>query len=228
MARIPSSRNTVHRGLRIPDLRAGDDSPLRTSFRHAALAIFHIRQLPTQRLRPCGLNATSRTRSQPCADDCSSRLSGPSRDAHAVPLRSHETRAGKFCDAVRLGHLPLALDHAAAFCKRTQMSFADYATRASSLIDAVPRGVGYPKSVAATFDLAITQAVAQCPTAEILMAFLAQCAPVRIPMALVEGAVDKETERLEALAALAEVSLVKHDPFEDGTPAKTAHRLFQA
>src|SRR6202022_1411017 len=102
MARIPSSRNTVHRGLRIPDLRAGDDSPLRTSFRHAALAIFHIRQLPTQRLRPCGLNATSRTRSQPCADDCSSRLSGPSRDAHAVPLRSHETRAGKFCDAVRL------------------------------------------------------------------------------------------------------------------------------
>jgi tetratricopeptide (TPR) repeat protein len=130
--------------------------------------------------------------------------------------------------ANELGHLPLALDHAAAFCKRTQMSFADYATRASSLIDAVPRGVGYPKSVAATFDLAITQAVAQCPTAEILMAFLAQCAPVRIPMALVEGAVDKETERLEALAALAEVSLVKHDPFEDGTPAITVHRLVQA
>src|SRR5712691_2193008 len=102
MARIPSSRNTVHRGLRIPDLRAGDDSPLRTSFRHAALGIFRIRRLPTQRLRPCGLNATSRTQSQPCADDCLSRLSGPSRDAHAVPLQSQDTRVREFYDAVRL------------------------------------------------------------------------------------------------------------------------------
>jgi hypothetical protein len=33
---------------------------------------------------------------------------------------------------------------------------------------------------------------------------------------------------LLALAALAEVSLVKHDPFEDGTPAVTVHRLVQA
>ena len=31
MARLPSSRHAVHRSLRIPDLRAGDDSPLRTS-----------------------------------------------------------------------------------------------------------------------------------------------------------------------------------------------------
>ena len=35
-------------------------------------------------------------------------------------------------------------------------------------------------------------------------------------------------ERLTALAALAEVSLVKHDPFEDATPAVTVHRLVQA
>src|SRR5262249_44725484 len=58
-----------------------------------------------------------------------------------------------------------------------------------------------------------------CPAAEPLMAYLAQCAPERIPMTLVEGAVEDETQRLQALAALAEVSLVKHDPFEDGTPA---------
>ena len=37
--------------------------------------------------------------------------------------------------AEALGRLPLALDHAAAYCKRTQMRFADYATKASSLID---------------------------------------------------------------------------------------------
>jgi hypothetical protein len=58
--------------------------------------------------------------------------------------------------AEALGRLPLALDHAAAYCKRTQMRFADYATKAWSLIDAAPRGVGYLRSVAATFD-AITE-----------------------------------------------------------------------
>src|SRR3984893_14509063 len=130
--------------------------------------------------------------------------------------------------AEALGCLPLALDHAAAYCKRTQMPCADYATKPCSLINAAPRGVGYLRSVAATFDLAITEAVAQCPAAEALMAYLAQCAPERIPIILVEGAVEDEAERLQALAALAEVSLVKHDPFEDGTLAVTVHRLVQA
>ena len=136
--------------------------------------------------------------------------------------------AGAKTLAEALGRLPLALDHAAAYCKRTQMRFGDYATKASSLIAAAPRGAGYPRSVAATFDLAITEAVTQCPAAEALMAYLAQCAPERIPMTLVEGAVEDEAERMKALAALAEVSLVKHDPFEDGTPAVTVHRLVQA
>jgi tetratricopeptide (TPR) repeat protein len=130
--------------------------------------------------------------------------------------------------AEALGRLPLALDHAAAYCKRTQTRFADYATKASSLIDAVPRGVGYPRSVAATFDLAITEAVAQCQAAEALMAYFAHCAPERIPMTLVEGAVEGEVERQRAVAALAEVSLLKHDPFEDEMPAVTVHRLVQA
>jgi len=57
-----------------------------------------------------------------------------------------------------LGCLPLALDHAAAYCKRTQVGFADYATRASTLIANAPRDVMYPQSVAATFDLAIGEA----------------------------------------------------------------------
>src|SRR5262249_26665737 len=129
--------------------------------------------------------------------------------------------------AEALGRLPLALDHAAAYCKRTQTRFGDYAKKASSLIDAAPRGAGYPRSIAATFDLAITEAVAQCQAAEGLMAYLAQCAPERIPMTLVESAVENEAERMKALAALAEVSLVKHDPFEDGTFAVTVHRLVQ-
>ena len=153
----------------------------------------------------------------------------PLEEAVAL-LRSRTARgfAGAQTLAEVLGRLPLALDHAAAYCKRTQMRFADYATKASSLIDAAPRSVGYPRSVAATFDLAITEAVAQCPAAEPLMAYLAQCAHERIPMTLVEGAVEDEVECMEALAAIAEVSLVKHDPFEDDTPAVTVHRLVQA
>jgi hypothetical protein len=60
------------------------------------------------------------------------------------------------------------------------------------------------------------------------MAYFAQCAPERIPMTLVEGAVEDEAECMKGLAVLAEVSLVKHDPFEDSTPAVTVHRLVQA
>ena len=110
--------------------------------------------------------------------------------------RSDEAGARTLAEA--LGRLPLALDHAAATCKRTQMSFEEYAVKAASLI-AWARGAPYPRSVAATFDLAINNAVTQCPTAEALMAFLAHCAPERIPLTLVEGAIDDETERMAAL-----------------------------
>lgn len=130
--------------------------------------------------------------------------------------------------AEALGYLPLALDHAAAYCRRTQIRFTDYAAKASSLVATVPRGAGYPRSVAATFDLAITEAAAQSVEAEALMTYLAHCAPERIPMTLVEGAIDDETKRMQALASLVEVSLVKHDPFEDGTLAVTVHRLVQS
>jgi tetratricopeptide (TPR) repeat protein len=151
--------------------------------------------------------------------------------AEAVALLENragrQDAAGARTLAEALGNLPLALDHAAAYCKRTQMQFGDYTKKALSLIAAAPRGAGYPRSVAATFDLAITEAVAQCQAAEALMGYLAQCAPERIPMILVEGAVEDEAERLEARAALAEVSLLRHDPFGDATPAVTVHRLVQ-
>src|SRR5262249_14116364 len=47
------------------------------------------------------------------------------------------------------------------------------------------------------------------------------------PMLLVEGAIEDEGERLKALSALVEVSLLRHDPFDDGTEAVTVHRLVQ-
>jgi hypothetical protein len=127
--------------------------------------------------------------------------------------------------AETLGSLPLALDHAAAYCKRTQMRFIDYAANASNLIEAAPRDVNYPNSIAATFDLAISHAASQCPAATTLMAFLAQCAPERVPMTLVAGGSDTEEQCREALAALSEISLLKYEPFDDGTPALKLHRL---
>jgi len=136
----------------------------------------------------------------------------------------HEDAVGARNLADTLGCLPLALDHAAAYCKRTQVGFAEYANRASTLIANAPRDVMYPRSVAASFDLAIDEAEARCSAAEQVMAFLGYCAPVRVPIYFLEGLAHKE----EAIAVLAELSLIKHDPFEDGIPAVTAHRLVQA
>jgi hypothetical protein len=84
--------------------------------------------------------------------------------------------------------------------------------------------VTYPQSIAATFDLAIGEAEGRCRAAEHVMAFLGYCAPVRLPVYCLQGLADRE----EAIAVLAELSLIKHDPFEDGVPAVSVHRLVQA
>jgi hypothetical protein len=132
--------------------------------------------------------------------------------------------AGARALAEALGCLPLALDHAAAFCKRTQASFAEYANKASSFLAKAPRDAMYPRSVAATFDLAIAEAEARCSAAEQVMGFLGYCAPVRVPIYFLQALADSE----EAVAVLAELSLIRHDPFEDGVPAVNVHRLVQA
>src|SRR4029077_4771116 len=46
LARLPPSRNAVHRGLWIPDLRAGDDSPLRNAFHRVVQRNYNSRSLP--------------------------------------------------------------------------------------------------------------------------------------------------------------------------------------
>lgn len=144
-------------------------------------------------------------------------------------------RSGRFDDtgatalAEVLGCLPLALDHAAAYCRLLPVSFAEYAIKLEAFIDAAapPRGSNYPRTVYATFNLAIGAVVDRCAPAEALMEYLAMCAPQRIPLTLVEGAIAGEAERMAALLALTEMSLVKRDPFADGTPAVAVHRLVQ-
>jgi hypothetical protein len=49
LARLPSPRHAVHRGLRISGLREGEDSPLSTAFRHWVQEICRSQRLPAQR-----------------------------------------------------------------------------------------------------------------------------------------------------------------------------------
>src|ERR1700732_5450233 len=102
MAWLSSSRNTLHRGLRIPDLRKGDDSPLSSASRPDLPATCPSRRLPTQRSCRCGLNVTSQTRSQPCASAWPTRSPEPCRDARVAAKAHH----GRIYDAVELEHDP--------------------------------------------------------------------------------------------------------------------------
>jgi tetratricopeptide (TPR) repeat protein len=144
----------------------------------------------------------------------------PIEDAVAVleSATARDDQAGARTLAEALGCLPLALDVAAATCRYSQMRFADHPAQISRVIAGLS-GDASQRSVAATFDLAVAAAAARRPPAEAVMAFLARCAPERIPMMLAEGAVEDAAEFAAALAALVDLSLVAHDSFEDGTAA---------
>jgi hypothetical protein len=133
--------------------------------------------------------------------------------------------AGRLADA--LDCLPLALSHARGYCWACNLSFDRYAERLPELIDEAPEDAAYPKSVFATFSLAIGEAAAECAEAETLMALLAFFAPDKIPLWLIPEDMLSEKQREKALAALTSVSLAAHDTLPDGTPAISVHRLVQ-
>jgi hypothetical protein len=138
-------------------------------------------------------------------------------------------RAGAEKLAAALGFLPLALDHAAAYCRRTGIGFDTYRELAADLIRKVPRGADYAEEtpVFATFELAIEKATEACPAAETLMGICAFLAPERIPLDIVTADVMSEIERGEAVAALQEVSLVALETLDDGSNGISVHRLVQ-
>ena len=123
--------------------------------------------------------------------------------------------------AAALGHLPLALDHAAAYIRRTGIDFATYEALAADLLRKASRGVDYDTPVFATFSLAIDKASEACPEAQKLMGLCAFLAPDRIPLSLFTADVLSEIARAEAVAALQEVSLVTLEPLDDGSPSST-------
>ena len=139
--------------------------------------------------------------------------------------RTDPEGAAKLAEA--LGWLPLALDHAAAICKRSGTSFQAISEQVLLLIEACPAGTAYLRSVSATFQLAIEETLKATPDAEILICFLAQCAPEQIPLNSLDIAIPDAALRTATIAALAEVSLIKLQPFSDGTAAVSIHRLVQ-
>ena len=141
--------------------------------------------------------------------------------------RSDPTGAARLAKA--LGYLPLALDHAGAYCALdASMSFDAYREKIDRRIARRPKGALYPDSVAKTFDLAIDKAAAETKAAETLLGFFAYLAPERIPLDLVSDEIVGEEDRSEALIALAGVSLIERAALDDGAPAVTLHRLVQA
>jgi hypothetical protein len=130
--------------------------------------------------------------------------------------------------AAALGHLPLALDHAGAYCRLTASSFDDYRERIDARIAGAPKAAAYPASIAATFSLAIEKASAEHAATEALLGFFAWLAPQHIPLDLVPKHIAEGEARAEALMTLSAVSLVEHTMLEDGMPAVNVHPLVQA
>jgi hypothetical protein len=128
--------------------------------------------------------------------------------------------------AADLGRLPLALDHAAAYCKRTGMAFDTYRALLPELIKRVLKGADYPRSVSATFSLAIEHAAEACPEAETLMGLFAWFAPDDIPLDLIGAEIMSEAARADAVAALCEVSLLEVG-YDAGATLVSVHRLAQ-
>jgi tetratricopeptide (TPR) repeat protein len=130
--------------------------------------------------------------------------------------------------AAALGRLPLALDHAGAYCRMAgaNMTFDAYLQKIDARITRAPQG--YPDSVARTFSLAIEKAAAEHPQAEMLLGIFALLAPEQIPLDLIGEDLINEDDRIEALSVLSAVSLIEHQTSADGSPTVDVHRLVQA
>jgi tetratricopeptide (TPR) repeat protein len=148
--------------------------------------------------------------------------------AQGAAERPEETRKAALLLAQDLGFLPLALAIARAHAWSMGWTFGQYRAHFAQVLDReLPEAVDYPRSIAATFTLAIEKAKASSTEAEHLLRIAAFLAPDRIPLAIVTEDVMSEIEKGEAVAALAEVSLVSRESLDDGSPAISVHRLVQ-
>ena len=159
-----------------------------------------------------------------------------------------EDRAEAAALAADLGYLPLALAHAASKChvaSNRRLGFAAYGGRLAEFWDSRPDARSpqgrYPRSVYATFTLALDEIVAggvdgappPCPEAETVLGVLAHLEAQQIPEFMLvplwqgDGAPMAEAALDRALEGLAAAGLVTWGEFEDGAPHLGVHRLVQ-
>jgi tetratricopeptide (TPR) repeat protein len=158
--------------------------------------------------------------------------------------RSDRDAAKRLAEA--LGHLPLALDHAASFVRSRNRTFDTYRDDVADLIKTAPKsGASFalyhdetkkvPASVYGTFRLALNRIIegdsardiAPVPEAAAIMGLTAFLAPDLIPRKLLDQTTLPSAGVDDALAALAEVSLVTLGETARGEPAFSTHRLVQ-
>ena len=152
------------------------------------------------------------------------------RDVSIAFLQKRAERqdaAGAEALAEQLGHLPLALEQAAAYCRKAHMSFAEYLAHHQEIMEGKPYSDEFPKSVWGTYTLALDKVIETAPEAEIFMALLAYLAPDDIPLDIISDAVLNPIEKGAAVAALSEVSLIERRMLDDGSPGVSVHRLVQ-
>lgn len=154
----------------------------------------------------------------------------PIREAVALltTVAGDSDTAGAANLAQALGRLPLALDHAAATCRSGHLSFGVFATKVEKLLAIPQPDAPYPRSVFATFTLALEESLAFFPPAQRLMSFLARCSPDPIPSSIIELAFDDETLRVQSLRALGRTSLIRPGSDENVASVVHVHRLVQS
>jgi hypothetical protein len=152
----------------------------------------------------------------------------PNSAAHFLQLRAgrHDALGAKNLSAA-VGHLPLALDHAGAYCRLAGSRFEDYRQTINARIARAPKAAAYPASIAATLSLAIEKVSTGHTETEDLLGFFAWLGPNRIPLDLVPPSIAQGDVLREALMNLSAVSLVEHTMLDDGNPAVDVHPLVQ-
>ena len=123
----------------------------------------------------------------------------PETAAAFLKERAQRPRDGE--GALRLAKLldglPLALDHAGAYCRWAQRSFDEYGKDLPELMKKTPVGVDYQPTVFATTTMSLEHARKICGHADAvtrLADFLSYCSADRIPRALCLRALDDEVE----------------------------------
>lgn len=139
-----------------------------------------------------------------------------------------------------LGYLPLALDHAAAYCRNApNISFAAYRENIAALIRKAPppgaQAMQYEASVYATFSLALDRVISgdearghlPCAEAGTLMSLIAFLGGEPIPLNLFGEEILEPLELADAVAALTRYSLSTPVTMDGGEAGISVHRLVQ-